>query len=98
MNHRGLKTPVIHHVCADKLVWGGVFADMDLVPGQPLMEQKPELHAKVLGQSMATMHELDVRPIGGSFRRACVPDEVFLSPVIDQHSLAVCVPKIVGAW
>lgn len=84
----------VHHVCADKLVLGGVFAVMDLVPGQPLMEQKPELHAKVLGQSMATMHELDVRPIVESFRRSGVPDELFLSPVIDQKSLDFCVQKI----
>lgn len=94
MNQQGLKTPVIHHVCGDKSVLGGVFAVMDLVPGQPLTEQKPELHAKVLGQSMATMHELDVRPIVESFRRTGVPDELFLSPVIDQKSLDFCVQKI----
>jgi aminoglycoside phosphotransferase (APT) family kinase protein len=67
---------------------------MDLVPGQPLIEQKPELHAKVLGQSMATMHELDVRPVVESFRRAGVPDEHFLSPVIDQKSLDFYVQRI----
>ena len=94
MNQQGLKTPVIHRVCGDKSVLGGVFAVMDLVPGQPLIEQKPELHAKVLGESMATMHELDVRPIIESFRRAGVPDELFLSPVVDQKSLDFCEQKI----
>ena len=94
MNQQGLKTPVIHRVCGDKSVLGGVFAVMDLVPGKPLIEQKPELHAKVLGESMATMHELDVRPIIESFRRAGVPDELFLSPVVDQKSLDFCEQNI----
>ena len=94
MNQQGLKTPVIHRVCGDKSVLGGVFAVMDLVPGKPLIEQKPELHAKVLGESMATMHQLDVRPIIDSFRRAGVPDELFLSPVVDQKSLDFCEQNI----
>ena len=94
LNQQGLKTPVIYRVCGDKSVLGGVFAVMDLVPGQPLIEQKSELHAKVLGESMATMHELDVRPIIESFRLAGVPDELFLSPVIDQKSLDFCEQKI----
>ena len=94
LNQQGLKTPVIHRVCGDKSVLGGVFALMDLVPGQPLIEQTPELHAKVLGESMATMHELDVRPIIESFRRAGVSDELFLSPGIDQRSLDFCEQKI----
>ena len=94
LNQQGLKTPVIHRVCGDKSVLGGVFALMDLVPGQPLIEQTPELHAKVLGESMATMHELDVSPIIESFRRAGVSDELFLSPGIDQRSLDFCEQKI----
>ena len=94
LNQQGLKTPVIHRVCGDKSVLGGVFALMDLVPGQPLIEQTPELHAKVLGESMATMHELDVRPIIESFRRAGVSDELFLSPGIDQRSLDFCEQKM----
>ena len=94
LNQQGLKTPVIHRVCGDKSVLGGAFALMDLVPGQPLIEQTPELHAKVLGESMATMHELDVSPIIESFRRAGVSDELFLSPGIDQRSLDFCEQKI----
>ena len=94
LNQQGLKTPVIHRVCGDKSVLGGVFAVMDLIPGQPLIEQTPELHAKVLGESMATMHELDVSPIIESFRRAGVSDELFLSPGIDQRSLDFCEQKI----
>ncbi|AII48610.1 hypothetical protein KR52_05565 [Synechococcus sp. KORDI-52] len=87
LNQQGLKVPVIHHVCADQSVLGGVFAVMDLVPGDPLFEQKPEVFASILGESMARMHELDVRPIVESFRRAGVPDERFLSPVVHQKAL-----------
>ena len=31
LNQQGLKTPVIHHVCGDKSILGGVFAIMDLL-------------------------------------------------------------------
>ena len=81
LSQHGLKAPVIHHVCADKSVLGGVFAVMDLMPGEPLFAQKPEAFASVLGESMARIHELGVRPIVESFRRAGVPDERFLSPI-----------------
>ena len=84
LNQHGLKVPVIHHVCADKSVLGGVFAVMDLMPGEPLFEQKPEVVASVLGDSMARIYELDERPIIESFRRVGVPDEWFLSPVVHQ--------------
>ena len=77
---------MIHHVCADKSGLGGVFAVMDLMPVEPLFEQKPEVFASVLGELMARMHELDVRPIVESFRRAGVPDERFLSPVGHQKA------------
>ena len=87
LNQQGLKVPLIHHVCADKSVLGGVFAVMDLVPGQTLFELAPERHAKVLGESMARMHDLDVRPIVEALRRAGVPDERFLSPVVHQKAL-----------
>lgn len=33
---------------------------MDLVPGQPLDQQDPDVFVSVLGESMATMHGLDV--------------------------------------
>ena len=89
LNQQGLKTPVIHSVCGDQSVLGGVFAVMDLVPGRPLVEQKPEVFASVLGESMARMHELDVRPIVEALRRAGVPDERFLSPAIHQKGLEV---------
>ena len=84
LNQQGLMVPVIHHACADQSVLGGVFAVMDLMPGEPLFEQEPEVFASVLGESMARMHELDVRPIVESFGRAGVPDERFLSPVVHQ--------------
>jgi len=87
LNQHGLKAPVIHHVCADKSVLGGVFAVMDLVPGELLFEQKPEVFASILGESMALMHGLDVGPIVESFRRAGVLDERFLSPVVHQKVL-----------
>ena len=87
LNQQGLNVPVIHHICADKSLLGGVFAVMDLVPGQTVFELTPELHAKVLGESMARMHQLDVKPIVESFRRAGVPDERFLSPVVHQKVL-----------
>ena len=87
LNQQGLKVPVIHHVCADKSVLGGVFAVMDLVPGQTVFELTPEHHAKVLGESMARMHDVDVRPIVEALRRAGVPDEKFLSPAVHQKAL-----------
>ena len=87
LNQQGLNAPMIHHVCADKSVLGGVFAVMELVPGQTVFELAPELHAKAVGESMATMHELDVRPIVESFRRAGVPDERFLDPFVHQKAL-----------
>ena len=87
LNQQGLKTPVIHRVCGDKSVLGGVFAVMDLVPGQPLDQQDPEVFVSVLGESMARMHELDVRPVVEALRRAGIPDERFLSPAIDQKAL-----------
>ena len=87
LNQQGLNVPVIHHICADESLLGGVFAVMDLVPGQTVFELTPELHAKVLGESMARMHQLDVKPIVESFRRAGVPDERFLSPVVHQKVL-----------
>ena len=77
LSQYGLKAPVIRHVCGDKSVLGGVFPVMDLMPGEPLFEQKPEVFASVLGESMARMHELDVGPIVDSFRRDGVPDERF---------------------
>ena len=89
LNQQGLKTPVIHRVCGDKSVLGGVFAEMDLVPGQTLDQQDPEVYMSVLGESMATMHELDVRPMIDALRRAGVPDERFLSPAMDQKVLDI---------
>ena len=87
LNQQGLKTPVIHRVCGDQSVLGGVFAVMDWLPGQTVSELAPELHAKAVGESMAAMHELDVRPIVDSFRRSGVPDEQFLSPAIHHKTL-----------
>ena len=60
LNQQGLNAPVIHHVCADKSVLGGVLAVMELVLGQTVLELAPELHAKAVGESMASMHGLDV--------------------------------------
>ncbi|MCB4394399.1 phosphotransferase [Synechococcus sp. HB1133] len=87
LNQQGLKTPVIHHVCGDKSILAGVFAVMDLLPGRTVFELAPELHAKVLGESMATMHEMDVRPIIEAFRQSDVPDELYLSPISHQKAL-----------
>ncbi len=87
LNQQGLNAPMIHHVCADKSVLGGVFAVMELVPGQTVFGLAPELHAKAVGESMATMHGLDVRPIVESFRRAGVPDERFLDSFVRQKAL-----------
>ena len=87
LNQQGLNAPMIHHVCADKSVLGGVFAVMELVPGQTVFGLAPGLDAKAVGESMATMHELDVRPIVESFRRAGVPDERFLDPFVRQKAL-----------
>ena len=53
---------------------------------EPLFEQKPEVFASVLGESMARMHELDVRPVVESLRRAGIPNERFLSPVVNQKA------------
>ena len=87
LNQQGLNAPMIHHVCADKSVLGGIFAVMELVPGQTVFGLAPELHAKAVGESMATIHELDVRPIVESFRRAGVPDERFLDSFVRQKAL-----------
>ena len=62
LNQEGLKSPVIQHVCGDPSVLGGVFEVMDLLPGQPLGAQPPQIHALVLGESMARMHALIVSP------------------------------------
>ena len=85
LNQQGLNAPVIHRVCGDQSVLGGVFAVMDLVPGQHLSAQPPEIHATVLGESMARMHALDVRPFVATFRRAGVADEHFLFPALLQR-------------
>ena len=88
LNQQGLNAPMIHHVCADKSVLGGVFAVMELVPGQTVFGLAPELHAKAVGESMTTMHGLlHVRPIVESFRRAGVPDERFLDHFVRQKAL-----------
>ena len=87
LNQQGLKAPVIHRICGDKSILGGVSAVMELVPGQNMFGLASELHAKVLGESMANMHGLDVKPIVESFRRAGVPDERFLSPAIHRKAL-----------
>ena len=94
LNQQSLKTPVIHRVCGDQSVLGGVFAVMDLVPGQPLIEQKSEVCTSILGESMAAMHELDVRPIVEAIRRSGVPYERFLSPAIHQKGLDLAEQKI----
>ena len=94
LNQQGLKTPVIHRVCGDQSVLGGVFAVMDLVPGQPLDQQDPEVYMSVLGESMATMHGLDVRPVVKSLRQAGVPDERFLSPSLHRKRLDLAEQKI----
>ena len=94
LNQHGLKAPVIHRVCGDQSVLGGVFAEMDLVPGQPLIEQKSEVCTSILGESMAAMHGLDVRPIVEAIRRSGVPYERFLSPAIHQKGLDLAEQKI----
>ena len=33
LNQQGLKTPVIHHICGDQSVLGGVFVVMDPLAG-----------------------------------------------------------------
>ena len=85
LHQQGLNAPLIHRVCGDQSVLGGVFAVMDLVPGQPLSAQPPEIHASVLGASMARMHTLDVRPFVETFRRAGIADEHFLFPALLQR-------------
>lgn len=80
LKQQGLKAPAIQRVCGDPSVLGGVFEVMDLVPGQPLAVQPPEIHASVLGVSMARMHELDVKHIVETFRRVGISDEHFLFP------------------
>ena len=84
LNQQGLKAPLIEHVCGDPSVLGGVFAVMELVPGQPLGVQPAEIQASVLGESMARMHGLDVRPFVDTFRRAGIADEHFLFPAMLQ--------------
>ena len=79
LNQHGVRAPVIHHVCGDKSILGGVFAVMDLLPGEILFKQTPEIHAMVLGESMANMHTLDVQPVVDELRRAGIPDD-FLFP------------------
>ena len=56
LNQQGLNAPVIHRVCGDQSVLGGCVRGKDLVPGQHLSAQPPEIHATVLGESMARMH------------------------------------------
>ena len=87
LKQHGLKVPAIHSICGDQSVLGGVFAVMDLVSGRPLYEQDPDLYAKVLGESMAHMHELDVRPVIDAFREAGIPEEAFLSPTLLEQWL-----------
>ena len=89
LNQQGLKAPAIHRVCGDPSVFGGVFAVMDLVPGQPLDQQEPEVFTSVLGESMATMHELDVGHVVDAFKRGGVPEDWFLSPAALQRVLAL---------
>ena len=85
LNQQGLHAPVIHRVCGDQSVLGGVFAVMELVPGQHLSAQPPEIHASVLGESMARMHTLDVHSFVETFRRAGIADEHFLFPALLQR-------------
>ena len=85
LHQQGLNAPLIHRVCGDPSVLGGVFTVMDLVSGQPLSAQPPEIHASVLGASMARMHMLDVRPFVETFRRAGIADEHFLFPALLQR-------------
>lgn len=83
----GVNTPEIYNVCSDRSMLGGVFAIMELLPGHGLFSEPPEIHRTVLAQSMAKMHELDVRPIVDEFRRVGVPDDVFLSPAVLEKNL-----------
>ena len=78
LKRHGLNAPLIHRVCADQSVLGGVFAVMDLLPGETLFKQAPDVHATVLGESMAAMHAIDVGPVVNELRRAGVPDNNFL--------------------
>ena len=87
LKRHGLKVPAIHSVCGDQSFLGGVFAVMDLVSGRPLCEQDPDLHGKVLGESMAHMHELDVRPVIDAFRESGIPKDAFLSPALLEQWL-----------
>ena len=87
LKQRGLKVPAIHSTCGDKSVLGGCFAVMDLISGRPLIEQSPNIHAKVLGESMAHMHELDVGPFIDAFRQAGIQEVAFLSPALEENWL-----------
>lgn len=89
LSHHGLNVPLIHHVCEDKSVLGGSFAVMDLLPGKPLSAQKPETQTKILGESMAKMHALDVKPIIDELRQSGIRDEHFLSPTLLKNFLNI---------
>ena len=87
LNKHGVNTPVIHTVCSNRSILGGVFAIMDLLPGESLTAQTSEVQINILGESMAKLHELDVIPIIEELRRAGVGDELYLSPAVYQKYL-----------
>lgn len=76
---------MIQHVCGNPSVLGGVFEVTGLLPGQPLGAQPPQIHAFVLGESMARMHALDVSHLVETFGRAGIADEHFLFPALPQR-------------
>lgn len=87
LKKHGVHAPEIYSVCGDQSVLGGVFAIMELLQGHGLFSESLEIHGTALAQSMAKMHELDVRPIVDEFRRVEVADDVFLSPAVLERVL-----------
>ena len=89
LSHHGITVPSIHSVCEDKSILGGSFAVMDLLSGTTLSTQEPETQAKVLGESMAKMHNSKVKPIVDELKESGMPDERFLAPALLKNFLNV---------
>ena len=89
LKQHGVKTPLIHRVCEDKSILGGVFALMDRLPGKILSEQTLETQARVIGESMAKLHELDAMPIHEELMASGLKDVDYLSPAMILNRLAL---------
>ena len=84
----GYPVPKAHFASADKSILGGAFFIMDFLPGTVLSDAPAEIRLKILGETHATLHKIDPRPLTKALAEQGIDENqysaaFFLQPIAD---------------